>query len=100
MRDVKGRKDGKDRKKGSVVPPEARARAKENKERKKVDVPPEPGMVSEEGLRCPRCHCRHLPAVRSYRAGNLTIRKRRCRHCGHIVTSSEKITSTDPHGTP
>lgn len=97
MRDIKGKGDGK--KKGKV-PREAKERAKEHRERKKVDVPPEAGMVAEEGVRCPACHCRHLPALRTYRTGTFTFRKRRCRHCGKVVTTSERIASNDAAGTP
>lgn len=98
MRDVKG-KDAKERKKGKV-PREAKERSKEHKERKKVDVPPEAGMIAEDGVRCPLCHCRHMPAIRTYRAGNFTVRKRQCRHCKHVSTASERITSNDANGTP
>lgn len=33
------------------------------------------------GACCPHCGCRHAPVVFTRRAGNRTIRTRRCRNC-------------------
>lgn len=43
-----------------------------------------------QGIECPRCGCRHLPALFSRRKGRLMIRLRVCRHCGKRVRTVEK----------
>jgi hypothetical protein len=45
------------------------------------------------GIRCPQCHCRHLPALYTRRVGNTMIRVRRCRHCGRRIQTREEIRS-------
>lgn len=44
----------------------------------------------ENGVRCPKCHCRHLPQVFTRHRGNITIRVRECRNCGKRVRTIEK----------
>ena len=44
----------------------------------------------EVGIRCPRCHCRHMLVLWTRPRGDRSIRRRReCRHCGHQVTTTE-----------
>lgn len=44
------------------------------------------------GIRCPACGCSHLWVVYTRPAlwGRI-VRRRECRHCGHRVTTSERV---------
>jgi len=55
------------------------------------DSPPVAKPV-QGGLACPRCGCRHFEVIstRSQRPGCI-LRRRACRHCGHRVTTYERI---------
>lgn len=43
------------------------------------------------GLICPRCGCSHLPAAYTRHYRNATRRARKCRHCGLVMETEEKI---------
>jgi hypothetical protein len=43
------------------------------------------------GLRCPKCGCRDFRVVETRASGDRINRRRACRHCGHRVTTSERI---------
>lgn len=42
------------------------------------------------GVRCPKCGCRHLPAIDTRRRGRFMVRIRECRHCGHRLRTRER----------
>lgn len=43
------------------------------------------------GLECPRCHCRHFWVVWTRpRRDNRIIRRRECRYCGRLMTTTER----------
>jgi transcriptional regulator NrdR family protein len=44
------------------------------------------------GVCCPRCGCRHVPTVGTYRIADATTRRyRECRHCGYRFTTTEYV---------
>lgn len=43
------------------------------------------------GLVCPKCGCRHFELVKISHAVGYVRRRRACRHCGHRVTTTERI---------
>ena len=43
------------------------------------------------GLICPKCHCRQFYLVKITHAIGYVRRRRECRHCGHRITTSERI---------
>jgi hypothetical protein len=49
----------------------------------------------DRGLVCPGCGCRHFEVyyTRETKHGTI-IRRRRCRHCGRSVMTTERITGT------
>ena len=49
-------------------------------------------VVAVRGLHCPKCHCRHLPAIKSAPQPDGTQRRvRECRNCGNKVWTHEVI---------
>ncbi len=50
---------------------------------------------TEDGLRCPRCECRHLPVWMTRHRGKRTIRIRICRNCGKRVYTVETVQVAD-----
>jgi hypothetical protein len=45
-----------------------------------------------DGLRCPRCNCGHLPVFYTRQRGkNRIMRVRKCRNCGHKMTTYERF---------
>lgn len=46
---------------------------------------------SPRGLVCPKCGCRHFELVKITHAVGYVRRRRECRHCGHRVTTTERI---------
>ncbi|MCC7265893.1 MAG: hypothetical protein IT546_00985 [Caulobacteraceae bacterium] len=55
------------------------------------------------GLVCPRCECRHFEVVKISHAVGYVRRRRACRHCGHRITTTERIVgggSPRPKGLP
>ena len=66
-----------------IEPAERKASVPVMARRDEVPIgPPSEGATRDEGVRCPRCNCRHTPAVKVRHSGNLTRRTRKCRHCG------------------
>jgi len=53
---------------------------------------PSDSKSTQRGIECPRCGCRHFRVLytRAVSAGRLR-RRRECRHCGHRVTTHEKL---------
>lgn len=46
---------------------------------------------AETGLRCPKCHCRHLRVVRTEgQFDNANKRRRECRNCGFRFNTYER----------
>ena len=43
------------------------------------------------GLECPNCGCRHFYTVRTVPKKGYVYRRRECRYCGRLVTTSERI---------
>lgn len=43
------------------------------------------------GIACPTCGCRDLPVYYTRRARDKTMRRRRCRHCGRMLTTFERL---------
>jgi len=48
-----------------------------------------------EGVKCPSCHCRHLPVKYTRHYGATTVRVRECRHCGREIRTTERIVNDD-----
>lgn len=46
------------------------------------------------GIVCPKCGCSQMPAISTQRIGVKMVRRRKCRLCGHVVVSSERIENT------
>ena len=44
------------------------------------------------GLECRRCGCRHFLTVYTRPRHDSIVRRKRCRHCGALVFTREKIT--------
>ena len=52
----------------------------------------EPESKEQAGLECPKCGCRHFRTVKTRpRQGRYIYRRRECRHCGKMVTTTERI---------
>lgn len=47
----------------------------------------------QTGLECPNCGCRHFHCVQTRRRPKYIYRQKQCRHCGKIVSTSERIVS-------
>ncbi|HEX6987526.1 MAG TPA: transposase [Planctomycetaceae bacterium] len=43
------------------------------------------------GLECPNCGCRHFYTIRTVPKNRYVYRRRECRHCGKVVTTTERI---------
>jgi DNA-directed RNA polymerase subunit RPC12/RpoP len=59
--------------------------------------------AAPRGLVCPRCGCRHFELVKISHAVGYVRRRRACRHCGHRVTTTERIVggaNSMPQGPP
>ena len=57
-----------------------------------VEAPqPEAAEPAQEGMRCPGCGCRHMPALFTRHHGTRTYRTRRCRNCGRLVRTQERV---------
>ncbi len=49
-------------------------------------------VMQSRGICCPKCECRHMPAIKSMPQENgSTKRIRQCRNCGHRIWSEEQI---------
>jgi ribosomal protein S27E len=60
-------------------------------ERKAADRA-ENAEADAKGLRCPKCGCRHMPAVYSKpKADGRVQRQRECRNCGRKIVTVERI---------
>ena len=46
--------------------------------------------MSENGIRCPWCHCAMSSVTRTITAVDKKIRRRQCRNCGREFTTSER----------
>lgn len=53
-------------------------------------APSNPLVMTQRGLACPRCGCRHLPVVYTRPRENSILRCRECRHCGKRITTREQ----------
>jgi hypothetical protein len=42
------------------------------------------------GFECRRCGCRDFRVVRTKQMDGRIMRRRKCRHCGHSITTYEK----------
>jgi len=63
----------------------------------------EPGDDQEtaepKGLECPRCGCRHFEVIKTSPSRNgYIVRRRECRHCGHRLTTTERIVGKGDSG--
>lgn len=48
-------------------------------------------ILGQQGIRCPKCHCRNFANVRkTYPKGNAIKRTRNCRNCGEQITTWER----------
>lgn len=53
-----------------------------------------PPRVEDQGIRCPKCGCGHLWVLWTRPRADRSIRRRReCRHCGHEITTTERLIS-------
>lgn len=53
---------------------------------------PKPLETREEGVRCPKCWCKHCPADSGpTHHGQRTYRYRKCRHCHHRFRAVEVV---------
>jgi transcriptional regulator NrdR family protein len=50
----------------------------------------------QRGLICPKCGCGHFELVKISHAVGYVRRRRECRHCGHRVTTTERIVGGGP----
>lgn len=51
-----------------------------------------PSTADDRGLRCRHCECGQFRVIYTRRrSGGKLVRRRECRHCGHRVTTSERI---------
>jgi len=50
--------------------------------------------AAEPGLRCRKCGCRDLRVYYTRRKNGRIVRRRRCRHCGTLTTTTEKQNGT------
>ena len=55
----------------------------------------------DRGIRCPKCGCGHFRVIYTRKAarGRL-VRRRKCRHCGRRVTTTEQLLGTSEIGSP
>jgi DNA-directed RNA polymerase subunit RPC12/RpoP len=62
-----------------------------------VDAPDAPagaGVAAPSvGLECPTCGCRHFETVETRPRPGIILRRKQCRHCGHRVTTRERVLS-------
>ena len=54
------------------------------------EAEPEPD-TRDEGVKCPKCHCRHAPVLYTRHHGKYTVRVRECRHCKKEFRTREEI---------
>ena len=55
------------------------------------DSPPA-AKAAQGGLECPKCGCRHFEVIETtQRRPGAILRRRACRHCGHRVTTYERV---------
>lgn len=48
--------------------------------------------MSEKGIRCPKCGCRHFYTTHTERLKNNRIRRRKiCRNCGRRIVTIETL---------
>jgi Zn ribbon nucleic-acid-binding protein len=52
------------------------------------------GLPVPAGVACPRCGCKHLPALKMQRFGKYNVRTRQCRHCGRKIRTREETVNT------
>ncbi len=57
-----------------------------------VVVAPAAEVPAGDRLRCPACGCPHLPVLYTRHRGTRIIRRRECRHCGRLMTTTEHAT--------
>ncbi|HMN97417.1 MAG TPA: hypothetical protein PKC43_06325 [Phycisphaerales bacterium] len=53
--------------------------------------PSPPSTDRPPGLECAKCGCRHWEVVYTVQRTRFIQRRRECRHCGHRVTTRERI---------
>jgi hypothetical protein len=53
--------------------------------------PPDGDAAPALGLECPACGCRHFETVETRPRPGMILRRKACRHCGHRVTTREKV---------
>jgi transcriptional regulator NrdR family protein len=54
--------------------------------------PPKTEEGAKKGIQCARCDCAHFWVLWTrYHIGKI-VRRRECRHCGHRITTTERIT--------
>jgi hypothetical protein len=49
------------------------------------------GDRDERGLICKKCGCRHFNVKHTRRGDGYILRERKCRNCGRVVWTNEKI---------
>lgn len=45
------------------------------------------------GIECPDCGCAHWFTIQTRQRPKFVYRQKRCRHCGRVVSTTERITS-------
>jgi DNA-directed RNA polymerase subunit RPC12/RpoP len=45
------------------------------------------------GIECPDCGCRHFEVLQTRMRHGVILRRRSCRHCGHRITTRERLLS-------
>jgi transcriptional regulator NrdR family protein len=51
--------------------------------------------IKHTGVCCPKCGCKHVPAVGTYRVSDGVMRRyRECRNCGYRLTTTESASVT------
>ena len=62
-----------------------------------ADAPASPAgeveVAPDVGLECPVCGCRHFETTQTRPRPGIILRRKACRHCGHRITTREKIAS-------
>jgi len=60
-----------------------------------VAEPQQDEAQPKAGLECPDCGCRHFEVVRTVQRPKYIYRRRECRHCKRLVTTSERIVGVE-----
>ena len=56
--------------------------------------------ADEQRIECRRCGCRHAPVLYTRPRGKGIVRKRRCRACGHVFFTTERLSGEPPESPP